>query len=88
MDQSTLGTVILVSKQWWLKINTKPIRAHTFDGAIFPHIITVRYIVNGTEYLYKKWIHAGHPTPAVGENVSVFYREEKPSKARIELCSE
>ena len=26
MDRETLGTVVSVAKQWWLKVNTKPIR--------------------------------------------------------------
>ncbi len=31
----TVGTVISVKRQWWLKINTKPVRKDLFDGAIF-----------------------------------------------------
>ena len=35
MDQKTVGTVVSVKKQWWLKVNTKPVRMHalnrTFD---------------------------------------------------------
>ena len=41
MDQKTAGTVVSVKKQWWLKVNTKPIRMNTLDGATFPHIIKV-----------------------------------------------
>ena len=50
MDQETMGTVISVKKQWWLKINTKPVRTHALDGAIFPHIIKVQYTVDGKTY--------------------------------------
>ena len=43
MDQKTVGTVVSVKKQWWLKVNTKPVRMHALDGATFPHIIKVSY---------------------------------------------
>ena len=42
MINETNGTVIAVAKQWWLKVNTKPIRMGSMDGAIFPHIIKVQ----------------------------------------------
>ena len=83
--ERTTGTVISVAKQWWLKVNTKPIRLHALDGATFPHIIRVKYMVDGTEYIKRKWIHAGYRVPTVGSTVKVFYRAEKPSKARIEI---
>ena len=37
MEKETMGTVISVTKQWWLKVNRKPARAHAMDGAAFPH---------------------------------------------------
>lgn len=55
MEKTTVGTVISVKKQWWLKVNTKPVRMHALDGATFPHIITVKYSVNGQEYTRRKW---------------------------------
>ena len=33
MEKETMGTVISVTKQWWLKVNRKPVRAHAMDGA-------------------------------------------------------
>ena len=42
MDKETIGTVLSVAKQWWLKVNTKPIRMGALDGATFPHIIKVQ----------------------------------------------
>ena len=78
------GTVISVKKQWWLKINTKAIRRNTWDGAIFPHIITVRYIYNGTEYSVRKWIKASVTPPQVGDTLRLAVDENKPSKAKIE----
>ncbi|ERT38252.1 MAG: hypothetical protein Q4F83_11425 [Eubacteriales bacterium] len=37
MNSKTTGTVVSVSKQWWLKVNRKPVRMHTLDGAEFPY---------------------------------------------------
>lgn len=50
-----------------------------------PYIITVKYIVDGVIYSKKKWIRAGNPVPAVGENVTVRYETARPSKAEIVL---
>ncbi|MBQ8283700.1 MAG: sugar ABC transporter permease [Clostridia bacterium] len=85
MDKEAQGTVISVTKQWWLKINTKPVRAHALDGAIFPHVVKVRYTIDGKEYFKRKWIRAGKPTPKIGDVVTVAYREENPKKAVIKL---
>ena len=83
MDQETMGTVLSVAKQWWLKVNTKPIRMGTMDGATFPHIIKVQYVVDGNTYTRRKWINAGKAVPAVGSKVTVLYRSDKPDKAKI-----
>ena len=83
MDKETNGTVLSVAKQWWLKVNTKPIRMGTLDGATFPHVIKVQYIVDGNTYTKRKWIGAGEAVPAVGSKVSVLYYSNKPSKAQI-----
>ena len=83
MDQETIGTVVSVAKQWWFKVNTKPIRMGTLDGAVFPHVIKVQYAVEGNTYTKRKWIGAGKPVPAVGSEVTVLYRSGKPGKAKI-----
>ena len=83
MEQQAIGKVIAVKQQWWLKINTKPIRKGTMDGATFPHIIKVRYTVNGREYTKRKWISAGAPTPKVGDSLTVVYSIKKPARAKI-----
>ena len=83
MDKETVGTVISVQKQGWLKINTKPVRTGPLDGAIFPHIIKVQYTVNGKTYFKRKWIAANDPVPAVGSSVTVRYCDENPGKAKI-----
>lgn len=85
MEQKAVGTVIEAKKQWWLKVNKKPVRTHALDGAAFPHIIKVKYTVDGTEHIKRKWIGAAHAVPAVGSAVTVVYHAEKPHKAKILL---
>lgn len=38
MEYKTIGIILSVKKQWWLKVNTKPIRKHALDGATFVSI--------------------------------------------------
>jgi len=83
MNRETTGTVVRVTTQWWLKINTKPVRMHAMDGAIFPHVIKVKYTVDGTDYFKRKWIRAGDRAPDVGNKLTVTYCEENPKKAKI-----
>ncbi|MBR2047513.1 MAG: sugar ABC transporter permease [Oscillospiraceae bacterium] len=83
MDQQTMGTVTKVTKQWWLKINTKSFRKGPLDGAVFPHIIRVEYTVDGQVYTKRKWIGARDYVPQVGSTVQVFYQSGKPKKAMI-----
>ena len=83
MDKETIGTVLSAKKQWWLKVNTKPIRMGAFDGAAFPYIIKVQYVVDGNTYTKRKWICAGKEVPAVGSKLTVLYCSNKPSKAKI-----
>ena len=85
MEKETVGTVISVAKQWWLKVNTKPVRLHPLAGATFPHIIKVKYGVNGKEYVRRKWISAGHKVPCERSTLKVYYCVDKPSKARVVL---
>ena len=53
MEKETTGTVISVTKQWWLKVNRKPVRTHAMDGAAFPHIIKVKYTIGVKLHLPK-----------------------------------
>ena len=53
MEKETMGTVISVTKQWWLKVNRKPVRAHAMDGAAFPHTIKVKYTIDGKDYICR-----------------------------------
>jgi len=83
MDKEITGTVVSVAKQWWLKINTKAVRMGPLDGAIFPHIIKVQYVVGEKTYTKRKWIGAGKPVPAIGSKLTVLYSTDKPGKARV-----
>jgi hypothetical protein len=83
VNEQTTGTVISVAKQWWLKVNTKPVRMHTLDGATFPHIIKVQYEADGNTYTKRKWIGAGRPVPPVGSTLTVCYCKNNPKKAKI-----
>ena len=83
MDKETIGIVLSVAKQWWLKVNTKPVRMSALDGAAFPHIIKVQYVVDGKPYTKRKWIGAGKAVPAVGSRMTILYCSDKPSKAKI-----
>lgn len=79
MEKETMGTVISVIKQWWLKVNRKPARVHAMDGAAFPHIIKVKYTIDGKDYICRKWIGAGNNVPDKGTTIKVTYWEDKPS---------
>ena len=83
MDKEITGTVVSVAKQLWLKINTKAVRMGPLDGAIFPHIIKVQYVVGENTYTKRKWIGAGKPVPAIGSKLTVLYSTDKPGKARV-----
>ena len=83
MQKETTGTVVAAKKQWWLKVNTKPVRTHALDGAVFPYIIKVTYTADGREFTKGKWIHAGRPVPPVGSSVKVVYDDEKIGRAHV-----
>ena len=83
MDKETIGIVMAVARQWWLKVNTKAVRMGPMDGATFPHIIKVQYVVEGNTYTKRKWIGAGKAVPAVGSTLTVLYCSDKPGKAKI-----
>ncbi len=85
MEKETTAKVISVSKQKWIKINTKPIRKNSSDSAIYPHIIKISYNVDGNEYIKRKFIGAGYPVPSVGSHIKVIYDENKPSKVKINI---
>ena len=84
MEQEVMGIVTAVTKQWWLKINTKAVRTHALDGAVFPHIVTVQYTVDEVTYTKRKWISAGYAVPSVGATIAVRYAPAKPKRATVQ----
>ena len=56
--------------------NRFPVAIASGKGSVF-------YSVDGKEYIGRKWLSAGVRCPAVGESVTVSYREDKPSKFSI-----
>ena len=60
------GTVTNVKTCWWMKVNTKPVRANGMDGARFPHIVEFSYTVDGTAYSGSRYLDWTVRQPAVG----------------------
>lgn len=85
MEKEIQGTVVSVKKQWWLKVNTKSFRKGPLDGATFPHIVGVKYSVDGVEFIKHKWLSAGISAPCEGEKVTVVYKTENPKKIRLKI---
>lgn len=83
MENMTTGTIVSVKKQWWLKINTRAVRAGALDGAMFPYVIKVQYAVAGREYVKRKWIMRKDYEPVVGDTVRVIYDDLKPERIKI-----
>ena len=81
----TKGIIQKVAKCWWIKINTKPVRMHALDGAIFPHIMTFTYEVNGIQYKKRKYIGLRSDAIGIFENVDVYYDKDKPSKCAVKF---
>ena len=79
-NEETVGKIIKVKKLWWLKINKKPIRTTSLDGAIFPSSLQVKYSVNDNEYIGKKVVVWEDSETQIGSDVIVSYNEEKPQK--------
>ncbi len=83
MLKEITGTVVSVKRQWWLKVNTKPIRRHMYDGALFPYIFKVAYTVDGKRYFKRKWVQPGCAVPSIGTQVTVSYEDGRPKKATV-----
>ena len=85
MDKRTTGIIIAVKTLWWIKVNRKLVRTTSLDGASFPHRITVKYTVDGKEYIKRSIISIYTACPAEGETVPVIYQEGNPAKSKIDL---
>ena len=83
MENTTTGTIVSARKQWWLKINTKAVRAGALDGAMFPYVIKVKYLAEGKEYVKRKWVMRKDYEPMVGDTVRVIYDDMKPEKIKL-----
>ena len=79
------GTITKVDTCWWLKINTKPVRTHAMDGAIFPHVVSYTYTVNSQSYSGKRIISAYAKAPSTSASIQVYYDEGKPSHSTIKV---
>ena len=84
-NSKTIGRVTKVKKCWWLKVNAKPIRTHTLDGAKFPAIISFDYFVEGMRYEGKRYISSQRLCPHLDEAVIVFYDKDSPGRYALNL---
>lgn len=74
------GSVVMVSRCWWLKVNTKPVRRFPGDGAVYPHIVTFTYQVDNVSYTGKLFIPLRYRVPQKGETIPVYYDPGKPGR--------
>jgi len=83
--KQTEGTVTEVRTCFWFKVNTKPIRTHSGDGAVYPHIIHFTYRVGEQVYSGKRWVHWNRRCPLKGEKITVHYEKTAPEKYAVLL---
>ncbi len=79
-NNRTEGTITSLKECRWLKINTKPVRTHSLDGALFPYVINFKYSVNDIEYKGKKFIGINTRGLKAGEKITVYYDKSRPSR--------
>ena len=84
----TKGKIEKVTKCWWIKVNTKPVRMSGLDGALFPYLMKVSYTVNGKKYKKTKYIGLRKDLIGIFGTVNVYYDEKKPSKCAIRLLGD
>ena len=82
-NASVAGTVTGVKTCWWLKVNTKPVRANGLDGARFPHIIQFTYHVDGAEYRGSRYVSWAARCPREGERITVYFDRAAPAKYAV-----
>ena len=83
--EETIAIVKEIKKCWWIKINTKPVRTHTLDGAKFPHKIIYEYEANGETYIGKQYLSWQIEPPAVNNKIKVYYQKNDPKKSIADL---
>ncbi|MCD7950071.1 MAG: sugar ABC transporter permease [Erysipelotrichaceae bacterium] len=79
----TTGIIIAINKLWWLRINTKALKAMDMHSSKYPHIIKIKYHVNGKEYIKRQYIGILNNIPDVGSTIQIIYDENNPSKIKI-----
>ena len=79
----TQGIVTEVKTCWWLKINTKLIRCHAMDGAVFPHVIYFTYTVLEKNYQGKRYVNWNKQCPRKGDKLTVYYEYANPEKYTV-----
>ena len=84
------GVVTNSKTCWWLKVNTKPVRKHALDGAVFPHIITFQYTVDGKTYQGKRYVPPRYAagfdaSPKVGDGIRVWYEPDRPERYAVQV---
>ena len=87
-NNRTNGKIEKVTKCWWIKVNTKPVRMHMLDGALFPHLMTFSYTVNGKKYKKTKYIGLREGLIGIFGMVNVYYDKDKPSRCAIRLLGD
>ena len=75
----TAGVVTEAKECRWLKINTKPVRTCSADGARYPHAVSFRFEADGNAYTGRVRLGWEQPRPAVGQAVTVYYRADDPA---------
>ena len=78
MEKETTGVVVSVSS-----IPLLGIRLPFSDAFLCPHIMKVKYTVDGKDYHKRLWIGRDAPVPEVGSSLKVLYCTQKPTKANF-----
>ena len=81
----TQGIITDVYSCWWFTINTKPVRSHSLDGAVFPDIITFEYNVGDNSYSGKKFIGINRSGLKKWDRISVYYDKSKPKRWALKI---
>ena len=79
----TEGTVTEVRTCYWFRVNTKPVRRYSGDGAVYPHIIHFTYCVNEQTHTGKRYVNWNKQCPMKGEKITVYYEPDRPDKYAV-----
>ena len=86
-NRKTSAEITQIKTCWWVKINTKPIRRHSLDGARFPHIIYFTYHFKGVDYQGRSCVSYYLRCPNNGDTITVFVDPQNPTRYAVELHS-